>query len=419
MAEPIAATRPTPLEVARIRADFPILERNVRGGKPLVYLDNAASSQKPQQVIDALADYYARYNANVHRGIHTLSEEATDEYEKARRKIQRFVNAAHSEELIFVRNTTEAINLVAHSYGSLLKTGDEILLSEMEHHSNLVPWQMLAQRSGAVLRFIPINDDGTLDMAAFPALLTDRTRIVAVAHMSNVLGTINPVAEITRQAHAAGAVVLLDAAQSVPHIPVDVQAIDCDFIAFSGHKMLGPMGIGVLYGRRELLESMPPFLGGGNMIMLVELERATYNELPDKFEAGTPDAGGAIALGVAVDYLSDLGMDHVRRHEQEVTDYAIEVLLGMEDLALYGPKDSDARGGVISFNLGDIHPHDLGTLLDRDGVAVRAGHHCAQPLMRRLGQVATARASFYVYNTRADVDALAQALGNARAVFAG
>jgi cysteine desulfurase/selenocysteine lyase len=278
---------------------------------------------------------------------------------------------------------------------------------------------MLAQRSGAVLRFVPINDDGTLDMDAFPALLNDRTRIVAVAHMSNVLGTINPVAEITRQAHAAGAVVLLDAAQSVPHIPVDVQAIDCDFIAFSGHKMLGPMGIGVLYGRRELLESMPPFLGGGNMIMLVELERATYNELPDKFEAGTPDAGGAIALGAAVDYLSDLGMDHVRRHEQEVTDYAIEVLLGMEDLALYGPKDSDARGGVISFNLGDIHPHDLGTLLDRDGVAVRAGHHCAQPLMRRLGQVATARASFYVYNTRDDVDALAQALGNARAVFAG
>jgi cysteine desulfurase/selenocysteine lyase len=406
------------LDVARIRADFPILDRNVRGGKPLVYLDSAASSQKPKVVIDALADYYARYNANVHRGIHTLSEEATDEYEKARRKLQKFINAETPEELIFVRNTTEAINLVAHSYGERLREGDEILLTEMEHHSNLIPWQLLAQRKGAVLKFIPIHDDGTLVMDEVPSLLSERTRIVALTHMSNVLGTINPVEEITRLAHAAGAVVLLDAAQSVPHIPVDVRALDCDFLAFSGHKMLGPMGVGVLYGKRALLDSMPPFLGGGNMILLVELERATYNDLPDKFEAGTPDAGGAIALGVAVDYLAQIGMENVHRHEQAITDYAYEVLTGMEDVAVYGPKSAEARGGVLSFNLGDIHPHDLGTLLDREGVAVRAGHHCAQPLMRRLGQVATARASFYIYNTRAEVDALAHSLNAARAVFA-
>ena len=407
----------TPLDVNAIRADFPILSRTVRGGNRLVYLDSAASSQKPKVVIDALADYYTRYNANVHRGIHTLSEEATDEYEAARRKLQRFIGAEHSEELIFVRNTTEAINLVAHSYGERIVAGDEILLTEMEHHSNLVPWQMLAQRKGAQLRFIPIHDDGTLDMDAVPGLLTDRTRIVALSHMSNVLGTINPVEEVTRLSHAVGAVVLLDAAQSVPHLAVDVKALGCDFLAFSGHKMLGPMGVGVLYGRRELLESMPPFLGGGNMIMLVELERSTYNELPDKFEAGTPDAGGAIALGVAVDYLEALGMDNIRRHEREITDYALEVLMGMPDVALYGPKNADARGGVIAFNFADIHPHDLGTLLDRDGVAIRAGHHCAQPLMRRLGQVATGRASFYIYNTREEVDALAGALENARRIF--
>ncbi|MEA2684160.1 MAG: cysteine desulfurase / selenocysteine lyase [Chloroflexota bacterium] len=414
---PQLATRP--LDVRALRADFPILDRQVRGGRGLVYLDSAASSQKPKAVIDALSDYYTRYNANVHRGIHTLSEEATDEYEKARRKIQRFINAGHPEELVFVRNTTEAINLVAHSYGERLREGDEILLSEMEHHSNLVPWQMLADRKGARLRFIPLFDDGTLDLSGLGELLTDRTRIVALSHMSNVLGTINPVEEITRRAHEAGAVVLLDAAQSVPHMPVDVQALGCDFLAFSGHKMLGPMGVGVLYGRREILESMPPFLGGGNMIMLVELEHATYNELPDKFEAGTPDAGGAIALGVAVDYLSAIGMDNVRNHEREITDYALEVMMGIDDVALYGPKSAEARGAVIAFNFADIHPHDLGTLLDRDGVAIRAGHHCCQPLMRRLGQVATARASFYVYNTRDEVDALAEALGHAKNVMYG
>jgi cysteine desulfurase/selenocysteine lyase len=417
--ETTARQAAAPLDTTRIRADFPILSRQVRGGRHLVYLDNAASSQKPKVVIDALADYYTRYNANVHRGIHTLSEEATDEYEKARRKIQHFINAEHAEELVFVRNTTEAINLVAHSYGERLREGDEVLLSEMEHHSNLVPWQMLADRKGARLRFIPLHDDGTLDLDGLSGLLTDRTRIVAVSHMSNVLGTINPVEEITRRAHAAGAVVLMDAAQSVPHMPVDVRDIGCDFLAFSGHKMLAPMGIGVLYGKREILESMPPFLGGGNMIMLVELEHATYNELPDKFEAGTPDAGGAIALGVAVDYLSAVGMDNVRRHEREITDYAIETLMGIEDVALYGPKSADARGGVLAFNFAEIHPHDLGTLLDRDGVAIRAGHHCCQPLMRRLGQVATARASFYIYNTRDEVDALADSLGNARKVMYG
>ncbi|HXO66629.1 MAG TPA: cysteine desulfurase [Candidatus Dormibacteraeota bacterium] len=416
MAETVQA-RGAPLDVPRLRDDFPILSRNVRGGRPLVYLDNAASSQKPKAVIAALADYYSRYNANVHRGIHTLSEEATDEYEKARRKIQAFINAESPSELIFVRNTTEAINLVAYSYGSRLREGDEILLSEMEHHSNLVPWQLLADRSGARLRFLPLFDDGTLDMSALPGLLSERTRIVAVSHMSNVLGTINPVEEIARQAHAAGAMVLLDAAQSVPHLPVDVQALGCDFLAFSGHKMLGPMGVGVLWGRRELLESMPPFLAGGNMIMQVGLEHSTYNELPDKFEAGTPDAGGAIALGVAVDYLSAVGMENVRRHERDLTDYALEVLMGLDDVALYGPKSADSRGAVIAFNFADIHPHDLGTLLDRDGVAIRAGHHCCQPLMRRLGQVATARASFYLYNNRSEVDVLAEALGHARAVL--
>jgi cysteine desulfurase/selenocysteine lyase len=416
MAETVQ-TLGAPLDVARIRDDFPILGRNVRGGKPLVYLDNAASSQKPKAVIAALADYYTRYNANVHRGIHTLSEEATDEYEKARGKIQKFINASSPAELIFVRNTTEAINLVAHSFGERLREGDEILLSEMEHHSNLVPWQLLADRKGARLRFLPLFDDGTIDMSALPGLLGERTRVVAVSHVSNVLGTINPVEEIARQAHAAGAVVLLDAAQSVPHLPVDVQALGCDFLAFSGHKMLGPMGVGVLWGRRELLESMPPFLGGGNMIMQVELEHSTYNELPDKFEAGTPDAGGAIALGVAVDYLTAVGMENVRRHERDLTDYALEVLMGLDDVALYGPKSADSRGAVIAFNFADIHPHDLGTLLDRDGVAIRAGHHCCQPLMRRLGQVATARASFYLYNTRDEVDVLAEALGHARAVL--
>jgi cysteine desulfurase/selenocysteine lyase len=280
-----------------------------------------------------------------------------------------------------------------------------------------VPWQLLADRSGAKLRFLPLNDDGTIDMTALPGLLSDKTRIVAVSHMSNVLGTINPVEEIVRQAHSNGAVVLLDSAQAVPHMPVDVQAIGADFIAFSGHKMLGPMGVGVLYGRRELLESMPPFLGGGNMIMFVDLEHSTYNELPDKFEAGTPDAGGAIALGVAVDYLSALGMENVRRHERDIADYAIEVLLGLDDLALYGPKSADARGAVLAFNFADIHPHDLGTLLDRDGVAIRAGHHCCQPLMRRLGQVATARASFYIYNTREEVDTLAASLVRSREIF--
>ena len=417
MTETAARPAAVPIDVKALRADFPILDRQVRGGRHLVYLDSAASSQKPKVVIDALADYYTRYNANVHRGIHTLSEEATDEYEKARRKIQHFINAEHPEELVFVRNTTEAINLVAHSFGERLREGDEILLSEMEHHSNLVPWQMLADRSGARLKFIPVLDDGTLDLDSLGGLLTERTRVVALSHMSNVLGTINPVEEITRRAHEAGAVVLLDAAQSVPHLPVDVQAIGADFLAFSGHKMLGPMGVGVLYGRRQVLESMPPFLGGGNMIMMVELEHSTWNELPDKFEAGTPDAGGAIALGVAVDYLAAVGMENVRQHEHEITDYALEVMAGIDGLTLYGPGSANARGGVLAFNFAGIHPHDLGTLLDRDGVAIRAGHHCCQPLMRRLGQVATARASFYLYNTREEVDALASSLENARRIF--
>ncbi|MHB8508566.1 MAG: cysteine desulfurase [Candidatus Dormibacteria bacterium] len=402
------------IDVDAVRRDFPILDRTVQGGKPLVYLDSAASSHKPRQVIAALTDYYSRYNANVHRGIHSLSEEATDEFEKARRKVQTFINAEQAEELVFVRSTTEAINLVAQSYGQRLHQGDEILLTEMEHHANLVPWQLLAGRTGARLRFIPLDDEGALDLAALPALLGPRTRLVALSHMSNVLGTINPVAAVITAAHAVGAVVLLDAAQSVPHLPVDVRELGVDFLAFSGHKMLAPMGIGVLYGRRELLDSMPPVLGGGNMILTVELERSTYNQVPDRFEAGTPDVGGAIALGAAVDYLSTLGMENVRRHTDELCGYALDSLVALSGMMVYGPTAATDRGAVIAFNFAGIHPHDLGILLDRDGVAVRAGQHCAQPLMRRLGIAATARASFYLYNTRDEVDELVSALHRAR-----
>ncbi len=402
---------------ARIREDFPILKRSVHGS-PLVYLDSAATSQKPVSVIETISDYYRLINANVHRGVYALSVQATDKYEGARAKVARFINAADTAEIIFTRNTTESINLLAQSWGmENLKTGDEILLTEMEHHSNLVPWFLLAQRTGAVVRHLPIRDDGTLDMERWGERFTERTRIVSVTHVSNVLGTINPVEEIVARAHRHGALVAVDSAQGVPHLKVDVQALGADFVAFSAHKMLGPTGVGVLWGRRELLERMPPVLGGGDMIRTVSLTDATWNDLPWKFEAGTPNIADVVGFGAAIDYLEAAGMDRIRRHEVELTTYALERMREIDDLELYGPEDPEGRAGVISFNHRSIHPHDLGTYLDRRGVAIRAGHHCAQPLMERLGQNATARASFYLYNNHADIDALVDGLREAGRFF--
>jgi cysteine desulfurase/selenocysteine lyase len=416
----VAGTESTP-RVARttedIRSDFPILSRQVHG-KPLVYLDSAASSQKPLSVLETLDTYYKTYNANVHRGVYEISEQATAAQEKARVKVARFINARQSKQIVFTRNTSESINLVAYSWGNAnIHAGDLIVLTEMEHHSNLVPWQLLAQRSGARLEFIPVTDDGLLDLDKYAQLLQQQPKLVAFTHMSNVLGTINPVKQMTAQAHAVGAIVLVDGAQSVPHLPVDVQDLDVDFYCFSGHKMLGPTGIGVLYGKRALLEAMPPFMGGGEMIRTVHLRASTWNDLPWKFEAGTPAIAQAIGLGAAVDYLNALGMDSVRQHEQEITAYAMEQLRSVPELTIYGPA-ADLRGGVISFTLGDIHPHDLASILDQEaGVAIRAGHHCAQPLMERYGLAATARASFYVYTTSADIDTLVQGLQKAREIF--
>ncbi|GHO69365.1 cysteine desulfurase [Ktedonobacter sp. SOSP1-52] len=403
---------------AEVRADFPILARQVHN-KPLVYLDSTASSQKPQVVIEAMNIYYQTYNANVHRGVYTISEEATAAQERARVKVARFINARHSKQVIFTRNTTESINLVAYSWGNAnIHTGDLIVLTEMEHHSNLVPWQLLAQRTGARLEFVPVTDDGLLRLDLYQQLLEQHPRLVAFTHMSNVLGTINPVQEMIAQAHAVEAIVLVDGAQSVPHLPVDVQALDADFYCFSAHKMLGPTGIGVLYGKRALLEAMPPFMGGGDMIRTVKLHESTWNDLPWKFEAGTPAIAEAIGLGAAVDYLNELGMDWVQAHEQEMTAYALEQLQQVPDLTIYGPREIGQRGGVISFTLGDVHPHDLASILDQEaGVAIRAGHHCAQPLMERYDVPATARASFYVYTTKADIDALVQGLHKALQIF--
>jgi cysteine desulfurase/selenocysteine lyase len=403
--------------VTDIRKDFPILSRHVHG-KPLVYLDSAASSQKPRAVIDAMSVYYETYHANVHRGVYEISEEATAAMEKARVKVARFINARQSKQIIFTRNTTESINLVAYSWGNAnIAAGDLIVLTELEHHSNLVPWQLLAQRTGARLEFIPITDDGLLRLDIYQQLLQQQPKLVAFTHVSNVLGTINPAQEMIAQAHAAGATVLLDAAQSVPHLPVDVQALDIDFLCFSAHKMLGPTGIGVLYGKRDLLAAMPPFMGGGDMIRTVGLRESTWNDLPWKFEAGTPSIAEAIGLGAAVDYLKALGMENILQHEQQITRYAIAQIQTIPGLTIYGPE-SGKRGGVISFTLGDIHPHDLASILDQQaGVAVRAGHHCAQPLMERLGLTATARASFYVYTTEEEIDTLVQGLHKAIQIF--
>ncbi len=407
----------SPLDVARIRADFPILTRQVNG-HPLVYLDNAASSHKPRRVIDALVHFYTHTNANVHRGVHTLSVEATDAYEEARERVGRFVGSDDPNELVFVRNATEGLNLVAACWGRAnLKPGDEILATLLEHHSNLVPWQRVAQDTGARIRLVPLKDDATIDLDAFRSMLSPRTKVVAVAHASNVLGTINPLPEIAEQAHQYSAIVVVDGAQSVPHVPTDVHELGIDFLAFSGHKMLAPMGIGGLWGRRELLEAMPPFLGGGGMIREVFEDRATWAPLPEKFDAGTPSVADSIAFGTAVDYLDELGMANVRAHEIEVTSYALERLYSLPDVSVYGPRDARDRTGVVSFNLDGVHPHDAGTILDEAGVAVRAGHHCCQPLHRSLDVAATLRASFYVYNTVDEVDALVDALLTARRVY--
>lgn len=400
----------------RYRGDFPILDRKVHG-KPLVYLDNSATSQKPRAVLDALDDYYSRLNANVHRGLHTLSEEATNAYEAARERVARFINVP-ARSLVFVRNTTEGINLVASAWGRKnVEAGDEILLSVMEHHSNIVPWQMLARETGAVLRYFDIREDGSLDLDQADDLITDRTRIVSIAHMSNVLGTVNPIESIVERAHDAGALVFVDAAQSVPHMPVDVARLDCDFFAFSGHKMCGPTGIGGLYGRPELLETMDPYMGGGSMIDEVRLDGFTSADIPEKFEAGTPNIAHAIVFGDVVDYLSAVGMEHIHTHERALTDYTIERLEEIDGLTVYG--HAPGRGGAISFNLDNMHPSDLSTVLDRQGIAIRAGHHCAQPLMRRLGTSygATARASLYFYNTSEEIDTMIGAIHRARHLF--
>lgn len=402
------------LDVNRLRADFPILAREVHGS-PLVYLDSAATSQKPQIVIDTIVNFYRHTNANVHRGVYALSAQATDLYEGVRNKVVRFIGNDATEEIIFTRNATEAINLVAQSWGDAnLKAGDEILLSEMEHHSNLVPWFLLAKRSGAVIRYLPIRPDGTLAMEQWEERFTVRTKLVAITHTSNVVGTINPIADIASRAHRGGALVLVDAAQGAPHCPIDVQALDIDFLALSAHKMLGPTGVGVLYGRRELLEKMEPVMGGGDMIRSVKFTGATWNDLPWKFEAGTPNIADVIGFGAAIDYLIALGMDNVRAHEVELTGYALTRLAELDGLEVFGPTDPMKRAGVISFTDTEIHPHDLATILDRRGIAIRAGHHCAQPLLERLGQTATARASFYVYNNQSEVDALVEGIQAAR-----
>ncbi len=404
----IAVSPVAALDVQRIRADFPILQRSVKG-KPLVYLDNAASSQKPVQVLEAMDRYYRETHANVHRGVHTLSEEATVLYEGARAKVSKFIGACCPKEIIWTRNATEAINLVAYSWGRAnLKTGDRILLTEMEHHANLVPWQILAAEKGVELDFVRVADNGTLILDELPRLLTPRTKLFGFTAASNVLGTLNPVQELTAAAHKVGALVLLDACQSVPHMPVDVQALGIDFAAFSGHKMLGPTGSGVLWGRRELLNAMPPFMGGGDMIREVHLRQSKWNELPWKFEAGTPAIAEAIGLGAAVDYLSALGMENVHAAENSLVSYAMEQLQDIEGLKMLGPMNG--RTGLVSFVLGDVHPHDIAAALDSMGIAVRAGHHCAQPLHERFGVAATARASFYIYNTFEEIDVLVKGL---------
>ena len=403
------------LDVARVRADFPILRRQIRG-RPLTYLDNAATTQKPQAMLDALTNYYVTSNANVHRGVHLLSEIATEAHEAAREKVRAFFNAASTREIVFTRNSTEGINLVAHAFGRWrVQRGDEVLITAMEHHSNIVPWQLLCEERGAHLRVAPIDDSGALRLDELENLLTARTRLLSVTHMSNALGTVNPIATIVQMAHARGIPVLVDGSQAAYHMPVDVRALDCDFYVATGHKLYGPTGIGVLYGREALLEEMPPFLGGGDMIRSVTFERSTWNDLPYKFEAGTPDIAGAIGLGAALDYITGIGLDRIAEHEEDLLEYGTSVLEQIPGLRLIGTARHKAS--ILSFVLEGVHPHDIGTIVDQEGVAIRTGHHCAQPVMERFCVPATARASLAMYNTRADIDTLAAAIRRVQAVF--
>ncbi|MFB7139279.1 cysteine desulfurase [Gottfriedia sp. NPDC056225] len=402
------------MDVKAIREAFPILNQEVNG-HPLVYLDSAATSQKPVQVIDAVANYYKEINSNVHRGVHTLGTKATDAYEGARDKVRKFINASSIEEIIFTRGTTTAINTVAASYGRTnLKVGDEIVISYMEHHSNIIPWQQVAKATGATLKYIPLEEDGTISVEQAKATINSNTKIVAIMYVSNVLGSINPVKEIAAIAHQHGAIMLVDGAQSTPHMKVDVQDLDCDFYAFSGHKMCAPTGIGVLYGKKQLLENMEPIEFGGEMIDFVDLQDSTWKELPWKFEGGTPIIAGAVGLGAAIDFLTEIGMDNIEKHEHEIANYALEQLSTVKGVTIYGPKH---RAGLVTFNVEDVHPHDVATVLDVEGIAVRAGHHCAQPLMRWLKVSATARASFYLYNTKEDVDAFVKGLVKTKEYF--
>ena len=404
-------------DIAAIRRDFPILSEQVNG-RPVVFLDSAASSQKPTQVLDAMSSVYRHQYANVHRGVYQFSEAATAQYDEARVKIAKFIGAPAPENIIFTRNATESLNLLAYSYGRhFLKAGDEVLITELEHHANFVPWFYLAQEKGIVVKCIPLTPNGQLDLSKLDDLLNERTKLLSFAHVSNVLGTITAPAPLIQRAHAIGAKVIIDGSQAVPHMPVNVAALDCDFYAFSGHKMLGPTGIGVLYGKPELLDAMPPFMTGGDMISYVGFDTIRWNEVPLKFEAGTPAFVEAIGLGAAVDYLSQLGMEAVRAHEHEITSYALERMAEIPGMNIYGPTDASVRGGVVTFNVDKIHPHDLATLLDQEGVAIRAGHHCAQPLHQRLGLPATARASFYVYSQLHEVDALLEAIYKAKATL--
>lgn len=402
-------------DVARIREDFPVLHQMVNG-KPLVYLDNAATTQKPQAVIDALVRYYSADNSNVHRGVHTLSQRATEDYDSGRSKVRQFLNAASDEEIIFVKGTTDGINLVAHSYARQhLGEGDEIIISTMEHHSNIIPWQVLCQEKGAHLRVIPISDAGELLMDEYESLLSSRTKLVAITHVSNVLGTVNPIKQIVEMAHSQGVPVLVDGAQATPHMPVDVQKLGCDFYVFSGHKIYGPTGIGVLYGKAELLEAMPPYQLGSDMIKSVTFERTVYNDLPYKFEAGTPNIAGVIGMGAAIDYLTEIGMDRIDNYEHGLLEYGTECLSGIDGVKIVG--NAPGKASVLSFVMDCAHPHDIGTILDTEGVAIRTGHHCAQPLMNRYGVPATARASLSFYNTRDEVDLLVKAIDRVIEVF--
>ena len=410
----------SPLDIDAVRADFPILDQEVRPGVPLVYLDSAATSQKPLAVINTMNDYYLRINANVHRGIHKLSEEATNAYEDARKKVAAFINAASWREIVFTRNATESVNLLAYTWGEKnLKAGDVVLSTVMEHHANIVPWQLFKDRHGIELKFIPVTDEGFLDMEAFHNMLDERVKLVNVAHMSNVLGTINPVKEMAKAVHAVGALIHVDGAQSVPHMKVDIQDIDADFFSFSGHKMVGPTGIGVFYGKREHLNDMPPFMGGGDMIKRVKLEGTRYNSPPYRFEAGTPAIAEGIGLGAAIDYLEGLGMDNIFAHEHAMIGYALERIAEVPGVRVIGPEDPGKKGGVASMVIDGIHPHDSADILNHHGIAVRAGHHCAQPLHDRFGLPSTTRASFYLYNTFEEVDRLIEGLYHVKDVFAG